>query len=64
VNLPADVRRDIRLAAAVRAAAHILNHAVQEAVDMGLLVTAGVRLQELRERRTRTPRAMVAVAKR
>jgi hypothetical protein len=63
MSLPADVRRDIRLAAAVRAAAHILNHAVQEAVDRGLMVTVDVRLQELQERRTRAPRVMVAVDK-
>jgi hypothetical protein len=35
MSLPADVRHDMRLAAAVRAAAHILNHAIQEAVDRG-----------------------------
>jgi hypothetical protein len=42
MNLPPDVRRDVEAAAAVRAAADILNRAIQEAADLGLLINIEV----------------------
>jgi hypothetical protein len=63
MDLPPDVRRDVEAAAAVRAAADILNQAIEEAAILGLLVTIDLRLEEIRERRVRVPRVMVAVDK-
>jgi hypothetical protein len=42
MNPPPDVRRDVEAAAAVRAAADILNRAIQEAADLGLLINIEV----------------------
>jgi hypothetical protein len=38
MTLPAEVRREVRLAAAIRAAADLLNHSLEKAADAGLLV--------------------------
>jgi hypothetical protein len=50
-------------AAAIRAAADILNQAIEEGAILGLLVTVDVRLQlhEIGERSVRAPRVVVAV---
>jgi hypothetical protein len=50
-------------AAAIRAAADILNQAIEDGAILGLLVTVDVRLHEIGERRVRVPRVVVAVDK-
>jgi 20S proteasome alpha/beta subunit len=62
MELSSGVRRDMELAAAVRAAAEILNHAVEAAADAGLLVTVEVSSLDMGEP-VRVPRVVVAVDK-
>jgi hypothetical protein len=63
MDIPPDVRRDMEAAAAIRAAADILNQAIEEGAILGLLVTVDVRLQQIGERRIRAPRVVVEVDK-
>jgi hypothetical protein len=52
----------MELAAAVRAAADLLNHSTEQAADAGLLVTVDVSSLDMGEP-VRVPRVMVAVGK-
>jgi hypothetical protein len=63
MEIPPDVRRGMEASAAVRAAADILNQAIQEAAILGLLVTVDVRLLELGEPGARAPQVAGAVDK-
>jgi 20S proteasome alpha/beta subunit len=62
MELSSGVRRDMELGAAVRAAAEILNHAVEAAADAGLLVTVEVSSLDMGEP-VRVPRVVVVVDK-
>jgi hypothetical protein len=61
MELSPDVRLDREAAAAVRAAADILNEAIHEAASRGLLVTVDVSSLDLGEPRHRAPHVVVAV---
>jgi hypothetical protein len=62
MELSPEVRRDMELVAAVRAAADILNQAIEQAADAGLLVTVEVSSLDMGEP-VRVPRVVVAVDK-
>jgi hypothetical protein len=49
MDLPPAASRDMEAAAAVRAAADILNKAIQEALDVGLLVGIEVHEDEVQD---------------
>jgi hypothetical protein len=63
MELPPEVRKDMEAAAAVRAAADILNEAIHEAASRGLLVTVNVSSLELGEPGHHAPHVVVAVDK-
>jgi hypothetical protein len=61
MELSPEVRLNMEAAAAVRAAVDILNQAIQEATNRGLLVTVDVSSLELGEPGHRAPHVVVAI---
>jgi hypothetical protein len=67
MNLPPDVRRDVEAAAAVQAAADILNQAIHEAAGRGLFINIEVTARGLEDdnpsETVKAPRVAVTVGR-